>query len=153
MEERAGADIDGTLNELLVKLFKNIMEIEEKYLITPKFKEISVNDMHILEAIGLKEAKSMSTVAKLVSVTTGTLTKSVDALFGKGYVTRERGQKDKRLVFVSLTEKGKEAYHHHETFHRNMIAHIKDGMSEQEMPMIVYALAKMNDYFYKIYER
>ena len=75
-EKKAGAD--KILNELLVKLFKNIMEIEEKYLITPEFKDISVNDMHIIEAIGLKEPKSMSAIAKLMSITTGTLTKSMD---------------------------------------------------------------------------
>ena len=40
-----------TLNQLLVKHFKNIMEIEEKYLISPEFKDISVNDMHVIEAI------------------------------------------------------------------------------------------------------
>ena len=144
---------DAVLNELLVTLFKNIMEIEEKYLITPKFKDISVNDMHIMEAVGLEEPKSMSTVAKLMSVTTGTLTKSMDGLSEKGYVDRERGKKDKRVVFVSLTKKGREAYVHHESFHRNLIARIKDGISEHETTVLVYALAKLNDYFREIYEK
>lgn len=144
---------DETLNELLVKLFKNIMEIEEKSLITEEFKDISVNDMHIIEAIGIEEPKSMSTVAKLVSVTTGTLTKSMDGLDEKGYVKRERGKKDKRVVFVSLTEKGKKAYFHHEAFHRNMIEEIKDGLSEQETTVLIYAMAKLNDYFLKIYNK
>ena len=141
-----------TLNQLLVKHFKNIMEIEEKYLISPEFKDISVNDMHVIEAIGVEEPKMMSTVAKLMAVTTGTLTKSVDGLFDKGYVTGERGEKDKRVVFVSLTEKGKKAYYHHQTFHRDMIARIKDGVSEQEIEVVIRVLARMNDYFEKIYE-
>ena len=70
MEIAKRTNTDQVLNELLVQLFKNIMEIEEKYLITPEYKDISVNDMHILEAIGIKEPKSMSAVAKLMSVTT-----------------------------------------------------------------------------------
>lgn len=151
METKKKPDTDTVLNELLVKLFKNIMEIEEKYLITPEFKEISVNDMHIIEAIGVKEPKSMSAVAKLMSVTTGTLTKSMDGLSEKGYVNRERGKKDKRIVFVSLTEKGRRAFYHHETFHRDMIAKIKDGINEQETTVLIYALAKLNDYFNSIY--
>lgn len=142
---------DEVLNELLVNLFKSIMEIEEKYLITPEFKDISVNDMHIIEAVGRKEPKSMSTVAKLMSVTTGTLTKSMDGLSDKGYVSRERGKKDKRIVLVTLTEKGKKAYFHHEKFHRNMIAQIKGGINEQETTVLIYALAKLNDYFNSIY--
>lgn len=151
METKKKPDTDTVLNELLVKLFKNIMEIEEKYLITPEFKEISVNDMHIIEAIGVEEPKSMSAVAKLMSVTTGTLTKSMDGLSEKGYVNRERGKKDKRIVFVSLTEKGRRAFYHHETFHRDMIAKIKDGINEQETTVLIYALAKLNDYFNSIY--
>ena len=86
MQREKKAGMDEILNELLVKLFKNIMEIEEKWLITPEYKNISVNDMHILEAVGVKEPKSMSAVAKLMSVTTGTLTRSIDGLtraFGK----------------------------------------------------------------------
>lgn len=134
-----------------MKLFKNIMEIEEKWLITPEFKDISVNDMHVVEAIGIKEPKSMSTVAKLMSVTTGTLTKSMDGLSDKGYVSRERGKKDKRVVFVSLTEKGRRAYRHHEKFHRNMIDNIKVGISDHETTVLIYALAKLNDYFNEIY--
>ena len=92
MEIAKRTNTDQVLNELLVQLFKNIMEIEEKYLITPEYKDISVNDMHILEAIGIKEPKSMSAVAKLMSVTTGTLTKSMDGLSDKAYVNRERGK-------------------------------------------------------------
>ena len=152
MEEREQNGTDEILNELLVKLFKDIVEIEEKCLITDTFRDISVNDMHIIEAIGLEEPKTMSAVAKLMSVTTGTLTKSMDGLSEKGYVIRERGQKDKRVVFVSLTEKGRKAYHHHESFHRDMIRYIKSGLSDKEMTVLIYALAKLNDYFHKIYE-
>ncbi len=151
MDQKTGSGMDEVLNELLVKLFKNIMEIEEKWLITPEFKDISVNDMHVVEAIGIKEPKSMSTVAKLMSVTTGTLTKSMDGLSDKGYVSRERGKKDKRVVFVSLTEKGRRAYRHHEKFHRNMIDNIKVGINDHETTVLIYALAKLNDYFNEIY--
>ena len=77
----------------------------------------------------------------------------MDGLSEKGYVFRERGKKDKRVVFVSLTEKGRRAYRHHEKFHRNMIAHIKGGVGEHETTVLIYALAKLNDYFNEIYLR
>ena len=43
--------LEETLNDLLVKLFKDILEIEAKSLITEEFKDISYNDMHILSLI------------------------------------------------------------------------------------------------------
>ena len=35
-------------NEILVKLFRDIMDIEGKAIITEEFKDISNNDMHII---------------------------------------------------------------------------------------------------------
>lgn len=142
---------DETLNELLVRLFKDIMEIEARCLVSDEFKDISYNDFHIIEAIGLMEPKSMTTVAKLMKVTTGTLTKAMDGLTEKGYVIRERSNQDKRVVWVYLTEKGKAAYAHHEEFHRRMIANVKEQLTEQETPILIYTLAKLIDYFQTAY--
>lgn len=143
--------LEETLNELLVKLFKDILEIEAKSLITEEFKDITYNDMHIIEAVGIDELRNMKTVAKLMSVTTGTLTKAMDALCEKGYVVRERSTKDKRVIKLRLTDKGKSAYYHHEQFHRQMIKNIASEMSEQETEVLIYALAKMVDYFHLNY--
>ena len=143
---------DETLNELLVRLFKDIMEIEARCLVSEEFGDITCNDFHVIEAIGMDEPKSMKTVAGLLRVTTGTLTKAMDGLTEKGYVTRERSKQDKRVVWVSLTEKGRGAYLHHEQFHREMIANIKGELTEQELPIVLYSLAKLVDYFQEKYE-
>lgn len=143
--------LEETLNELLVKLFKDILEIEAKSLITEEFKDITYNDMHIIEAVGVDEPRNMKTVAKLMSVTTGTLTKAMDALCDKGYVVRERSTKDKRVIKLRLTDKGKSAYYHHEQFHRQMIKNIASEMTEQETETLIYALAKLVDYFHLNY--
>ena len=131
--------LEETLNELLVKLFKDILEIESKCLITEEFKDISYNDMHIIEAIGVEEPRNMKTVANLMSVTTGTLTKAIDALSVQPQAMQR--------VKLKLTDKGKSAYYHHEQFHRQMIKNIAGEMSEKETEVLVYALAKMVDYF------
>jgi len=143
--------LEETLNELLVKLFKDISEIEAKSLITEEFKDITYNDMHIIEAVGVDEPRNMKTVAKMMSVTTGTLTKAMDALCDKGYVVRERSTKDKRVIKLRLTDKGKSAYYHHEQFHRQMIKNIASEMTEQETETLIYALAKLVDYFHLNY--
>ena len=129
---------DETLNELLVRLFKDIMEIEGKCLVTEEFKDLSYNDFHVIEAIGVNEPK--------------TLTKAMDGLTRKGYVIRERSTQDKRVVWVYLTDTGKAAYKHHEEFHHEMIAQIKSQLTEQETPILIYALAKLADYFHLVYK-
>ena len=41
------------LNEILVYLFDHALDIERNFLIRDTFKDISVNDMHVFNAIGL----------------------------------------------------------------------------------------------------
>ena len=61
-------------------LFNEILDVEQKALITGTFKEISINDMHIIDAIGIGEPKNMSTVAGEMAVTVGTLTTAINNL-------------------------------------------------------------------------
>ena len=103
-------DIFESLNSVLVDLFNDILNIEERALITEEFKDISVTDMHIIEAVGIEEPRTMSTISKSLGVTMGTLTVGINGLVKKGYVTRKRGEKDRRIVYASLTDKGIAAY-------------------------------------------
>ena len=136
-----------TLNMLLMKILKDIMEVEGKCLVQGEFANLTYNDFHVIEAIGMEEPKSMKTVANLMRVTTGTLTKAMDGLCEKGYVTRERSKQDKRVIWVSLTEKGRAAYVHHEAFHKDMIKNAKGQLNEQETTVLIGTLTNLADYF------
>ncbi|MCR1841990.1 MarR family winged helix-turn-helix transcriptional regulator [Murimonas intestini] len=136
-----------TLNEVLVKLFNDIMAIEEKAIIIDEFKDITNNDMHVIEAIGRDGSKSMSTVAKALSVTVGTLTIAINNLVKKGYVNRERSEKDRRVVLISLTEKGKRAFGHHRKFHEDMIEATIQGLDPEETEVLVHSLTNLKEFF------
>lgn len=140
-------DSYGTLNEVLVNLFRDILEIEEKALATSEFQDLTNNDLHVIEAIGIGQPKNMSSIAKALSVTVGTLTIAMNSLVKKGYVTRKRGQTDRRVVYISLSEKGKAAYGHHAMFHREMIQSIMDRLSEEELKALTKALTVLNQWF------
>ncbi|MDO5417900.1 MAG: MarR family transcriptional regulator [Lachnospiraceae bacterium] len=140
-------DSYGTLNEVLVNLFRDILEIERKALATSEFQELTDNDMHVIEAIGVDEPKNMSTIARALSVTVGTLTIAMNSLVKKGYVTRERGQTDRRVVYISLSEKGRAAYEHHARFHQEMIQSVTDRLSKEELDALTHALTCLNQWF------
>ena len=136
-----------TLYEVLVKLFNEIIEIEEKAIITEEFKDISNNDMHIIEAIGLGEPRNMSSLAKDMSVTVGTLTTAINSLVKKDYVRRVRSEKDRRVVLISLKEKGINAFYHHKQFHEDMIRATLDGLDEEQTRVLVKALTNLSSFF------
>ena len=144
-------DINSTLNEVLVKLFRSVNTIEEKAIRTEEYQDVTTNDMHVIEAIGLDTAKNMTSVAKTLEVTTGTLTIAVNSLVKKGYVDRVRSEEDRRVVLVSLSDKGKKAYLHHRKFHEDMIEAVVDEMSEEEQRVLEKALIKLITFFRENY--
>ncbi len=145
-------DTDKTLNDILVQLFNDLMYIEDKCLITDEFRNISNNDMHVIEAVGIEEPRSMSEVARRLNITTGSLTKSIDALVRKKYVERNRCEEDKRVVRLSLTESGVRAYEHHARFHQNMINDIKQQLDDGETRILIATLGKLVAYFQEKYK-
>ena len=103
-------DVYKTINHILVNLINEIWELEEKAIITEEFKDLTNNDMHVIEAIGLGEGNNMSSTAKKLNITVGSLTTAVNNLVNKNYVERSRSKEDRRVVYVRLTEKGNNAY-------------------------------------------
>ncbi|BBF41638.1 transcriptional regulator of fatty acid biosynthesis FabT [Lachnospiraceae bacterium KM106-2] len=138
-----------TINDVLVKLFNEIWDLEEKALITGEFRDITINDMHIIEAIGLGEGNNMSTIAKKLNITVGSLTTSMNSLVKKLYVVRERSETDRRVVNIRLTDKGERAYNHHSNFHHMLTDAVVGSLEEDEIPVLTKTLAGLSDFFRK----
>ena len=136
-----------TINHVLVKLINEIWELEEKAIITDEFKDLTNNDMHVIEAIGLGEGRNMSSIARQLNITVGSLTTAMNSLVNKKYVERHRCEEDRRVVFVKLTSKGIKAYHHHEDYHRQMTQAILDKLDEKELPVLMKTLDALSDFF------
>lgn len=136
-----------TINDTLVNLFNEIWELEKEAIITEEFKDITNNDMHIIEAIGLSGESTMSVVAKKLKITAGSLTTAVNALVRKSYVKRERSEEDRRVVYIALTEKGERAYHHHEQFHRQMTNAVIEKLDDEEITVLVKMLKDISSFF------
>ncbi|MBO4980744.1 MAG: MarR family transcriptional regulator [Lachnospiraceae bacterium] len=140
-------DANRTVSDILVNLFQQIWKLEEKALITEEYKDISVNDMHIIEAVGLDGGNNMSTIARKLDITVGSLTTSMNSLVLKNYVTRERSETDRRVVNICLTEKGKRAYRHHEQFHEEMAKAALQSLSDAQIPPVIQTLQHLSEFF------
>ena len=101
----------------------------------------------MIEAIGIGTPKNMSSIAKKLSVTVGTLTIAMNSLVKKGYVKRERGEEDRRVVYISLSDKGKKAFVHHARFHKEMITSIMDEFDDDEKKILIRGLTKLDNWF------
>lgn len=132
------------INKLLVEIYNDIITIEELTLKKGEFKDLSITEIHTIEVIGMYSSKTMSEIAAKLGITTGTLTTAVTKLIKKGYLQKQRGKSDKRIVYVSLTQKGRLAYRIHEKFHTDMVNKITIGFTEQEEDILLNGLKKLD---------
>ena len=86
------------LNDELVVVFNNVMWIEEAALKQSYFSDITLKDMHTIDAISMYSEKSASQVAKMIHLTPSAMTTAIDRLVDKGYIERRRSDKDRRVV-------------------------------------------------------
>lgn len=135
------------INEVLVGLFRDILAQEERNIITEEFKDITVNDMHIIESIGIHEPKNITRIAKESKVTVGTMTTAINNLVKKGYAQKIKSETDRRMVYITLSEKGIKAYEHHAKFHKDMTDEVIAQLSEEEIEIVVKALKGISNYF------
>lgn len=132
------------INEYLVTVFNDILTIEESELKKSTFEDLSIKEMHTIEAIGMYRKKTMSEVAKELSVTTGTLTVAVNHLVRKEYVERLRSEDDRRVVKLGLTKKGKLVFRVHQHFHKKMVEAILEDLNDDQEEVLITALRKLH---------
>ena len=135
-----------TVKDYLVSVFNDILTIEESELKKSQFNDLSITEMHTIEAIGMYKKKTSSEVAKELSITVGTLTVAINNLVKKGYVERLRSEDDRRVVKLGLTKKGKLLFRVHQHFHREMVKNILKGMEQEEEQALLRALKNLHDF-------
>lgn len=138
------------LNDFLVKVFNEILRTEEASLKSSEFKNLSMREMHTIEAVCNAMSGDNNTSSQIASaqrITGGTLTTTIDVLVKKGYVTRVQDDKDKRIIRIVPTKKGIKANETHNVFHHEMVSSIIDILDEDELRILVKGLDKIQNFF------
>ncbi|HEK9954686.1 TPA: MarR family transcriptional regulator [Streptococcus equi subsp. zooepidemicus] len=134
------------INQYLVDIFNRILVIEEMSLKTSQFNDVSLKEMHTIEIIGKYQQVTPSDIARELMVTLGTVTTSLNKLELKGYIERTRSSVDRRVVYLSLTKKGRLLDRLHARFHKNMVGHVIADMNEDEMQALLRGLRNLHQF-------
>ncbi len=135
------------VNNLFVDTFNSVLRVEESALQNRLTANLTISEIHTINAIGLDGASPMNVVAGRLGVTLATLTASVSKLVAKGFVARNRSEADRRQVLVSLTKEGRKAYRVHEAFHREMVDEALEGLTPEEEDAFERAMLKVKAFF------
>lgn len=144
-------DTHTQLNYFLVKVFNEILRIEEDRLRVGEFKNVSIREMHVIEAVCTANREGAnnraSDIAKALGVSQGTLTTAVGPLERKGCIKRERDTDDKRIVRLIPTAKGKRANQNHQRFHEDMVKDVVNALSQEEQDSLMKGLVSLQEFF------
>lgn len=135
-----------TINSLLMRVFDDILTFEATTLKNGSFNDVSITEVHTIEAIGMYEKPPASEVSKRLRITAGTLSVAINNLVKKGYVERIKSSKDKRVVNLNLTNKGRLLYRVHAKFHSDMVNDAITDISEEEETLLLLTLTKLHKY-------
>lgn len=137
------------LNLFLVQVFNDILRLEEASL-RAVCRSLSVNEVHVLEAVERcvhQGCPGMADIAARLGITSGTLTVAAKTLEQKGYLTRMRGERDKRRVTLALTDAATPVLAAHTAFHERMVGAVSRHLSPSQLDALSEALASMHTFF------
>ena len=137
------------VNELIVDIFNQILTLEERYH-TLHGSELSINEIHTIDAIKNSETKQMSDVARDLNITQGTLTTTIKRLENKGFVKRVQDSSDRRIYRLNLEGLALDVLEIHDQFHNEMIEGILSQLGNDEK--LIQSIAELNKFFKNLIE-
>ena len=138
------------LNNFFVNIFNQILSLEEQALNNVGASDLSVKELHVLEAVchlARGAQSTMTNVADALSIRVSSLTTAVNTLVRKGYLQREGDPGDRRIIRLRLTEKGEQANQLHAKFHHAMIQGVGERLKEDELEVLVHSLKSLERFF------
>lgn len=134
-----------SINDLFIDVINGLVFIEEASLKNGALKAYTVSEIHTVDAIGLFNRPTMSNTAKKLNVTVGTLTTGINNLVKKGIVNRYKDDKDRRIVLIGLSKKGRVLFRVHEKFHKDLFKEIISDLTKEELELFYRMLSKINN--------
>ncbi len=140
------------VDELFRKLFDKYNKLESKKFFSKTLDDLTVIEINTIVVIGHgEEDKKMSEIANTLGVTFGTPTVTVDRLIKKGYVVRRRDKEDRRQVFISLSDTGKDVFDSIIMIRNILAEKIYGILSEDERKALINILSSLNSNFDDIF--
>lgn len=127
----------------------HLITLEEQRLKKVCADDLSVRELHVIEAVASLMPCGKNTMAEVASylhLSPASLTTAVNVLVRKEYITRKYSDKDRRVIYAELTEKGKKANADYLDFIRSMIRRFGERLDESAADQIIDALMYLSDY-------
>lgn len=92
---------------------------------------------YIIFLLEKRNGMKMTEMAEALNITPGAVTSSSDKLICGGYIRRTRDENDRRVVFLEITDKGKETLEELRKEGRKAVKAIFGGASEEDVRHLI----------------
>lgn len=121
-----------TYNNLFFQIEKSLQEFD-----------LNISEFGVLEMLYHKGDQPVQKVAEKILVTSGTITYVINKLEKKEFVVRRKCNKDKRVYYVSLTEKGKDYISHIFPKHKDFLDNLFKDLDEESKTKLLENLIQL----------
>ena len=137
------------LNDYFLHSALHLLTMEEQCLRRACAKDLSIRELHVLEAVSSLRGSgrnTMAEIARYLHLSPASLTTAVNVLVKKGYVSRNYSPADRRVIFVTLTDTGEEANRKYLDFVREMIMEVGRDLDEENADSMISSILNLSDY-------
>ncbi|RDW16236.1 MarR family winged helix-turn-helix transcriptional regulator [Oceanobacillus chungangensis] len=125
---------------VLLKASKSIEELIKKDISSHGMKS---SDFAVIEAVYSKGKQTIRQISEAVLINTGSITYVIDKLENNGLVERINCKEDRRVVYIQITDKGKELMDEIFPKHQQVIESLFEGISAEEKEIVINVLKKV----------
>lgn len=131
------------LLEMLVDISNRIRANRKIEVFKEEIKELTIGQAHILQLLYIGNGKTISELAKNSCVTLATMSENIKRLENLKFVERIHDKKDRRKVYVFITEKGKKIIEAHKKIYLKYLNMLTSALNENEKKVIKNVLNKI----------
>lgn len=129
------------------KYLKELLISEYKILLT---KGLTLSEIHVIDCIGKNRLPNAKFVAKELDLTKGAISKINAKLSDKGYIKGNRLEDNKKEIYFTLTNQGKEIFEAHKKVHAFENEKIKTILVQYKKDEIQIINKFLDDLLYKL---
>jgi DNA-binding MarR family transcriptional regulator len=138
-------DLDVTLASKMADLTYSLLEnCQEKQEYIAHQLKISVSEFKCLRSFHDDTVLSVKDIARRMELTSSRLTRIIDGLVERGFVTRDINASDRRVMDVTLTKKGKSVAHQLDRDYTELHDQILSNIDPPSRVAVIAALERLS---------
>ncbi|MFZ5651885.1 MAG: MarR family winged helix-turn-helix transcriptional regulator [Bacillota bacterium] len=133
--------------KIIYQRLESIFPKYYQYIDSPTCYGLTPAEVYLMQILHKRGSRSVTSLAPMLGVTPGTVTNLTDRLNSKGYVVRERGEEDRRVVQIIPTEAGLKLVERINTDRIEMLGKVFNNLGGGSLDELVNMLEKVDQCF------